>query len=137
MAKASAKVVITGIKELDRDLEKLGPALSKKVTRKGLRKAAKVLAKEVKAEAPKDTGELSKAVKVKSGKRSQLLVSTYVAIIDEELGPIANHLEWGTEHNAANPFMRRTADTQGDRVLEIAREELAEQVSEAIKEAGF
>lgn len=69
----SAKVVVNvrleGHEHIQRWLNQLGPKLTKAITRKALRAGCKVVAKEVKATAPVDTGELRKAISVRSVKK--------------------------------------------------------------------
>jgi HK97 gp10 family phage protein len=62
-------VSITGGKALLRDLKQLPDKLSKKVLRVSMRDASKVILKAVKKEAPKRSGQLRKAIKVRSSKR--------------------------------------------------------------------
>jgi Bacteriophage HK97-gp10, putative tail-component len=61
-------VVVTGIRRIDRRLHTLLPRIQKKVVRQGIRAGLKVIAAEVRATAPVDTGEMKAHVKVRAVK---------------------------------------------------------------------
>ena len=59
-----AKVKITGLKELKKELKKLGEKKAKNIMVSGLRAGAATIAKVMKANAPQDTGDFLKSIGV-------------------------------------------------------------------------
>ena len=68
---SKTKYILTGVKEIDRRLLALPATLERKVIRKALRNAAKPIQAAVKQIAPKQSGQLKKAVKVRAYKKSR------------------------------------------------------------------
>lgn len=66
-----AKVVLTGVPELDRRMKSLGLKLGKKIVRKAARRAIKPVQSAAQRRAPKDTGALRKSIKIRAMKRSR------------------------------------------------------------------
>jgi hypothetical protein len=82
----SRAIAITGLKEIDRALGRLGPAVQRRVIRKAMRAGLKVLATAVKAEVPVDTGRTSSEVKVravKSRRRGSIQLEVRIEATDE------------------------------------------------------
>jgi HK97 gp10 family phage protein len=138
---AASFVVVTGVKELDRALAKLEPAVRRKVVRQAMRKGLKVMADAVKAEAPVDTGTLKDAVKVRAVKqRRRGAIELEVRILADdntkktsaETGQTVFYpavVEYGTAHAPPNPFMRRAYEAKG----EAARQATLKAVIEGIE----
>lgn len=113
MAKAGKgrRIVVTGVKDIDRRLKLLTPALQKKVVRQAVRKSLKPVAAAVKAEAPVRTGATKAAVKVrarKSRKRDEIALEVRIGEGDfkgEQFYAAFN--QFGTSRQPANPFMTR------------------------------
>lgn len=73
------KIEIRGDRELARKFDRLSKTSQKKTAlRKGARAAAKIIQKEAKQLAPKDTGLLRNSIKVRSLKRSRVWVGARV-----------------------------------------------------------
>jgi HK97 gp10 family phage protein len=66
-----ALVVITGVRELDKQLKKLDVAIGKKVLRQASRASFKPALEAARANAPNQTGRLKKAIKLVAVKRSR------------------------------------------------------------------
>ena len=78
-------LVVTGIRSIDRRLKRLLPAVQKKVVRQAMRAGLKVIASLVKAEAPADTGEMRRNVKVralKSRRRGSIGLECRIKAVD-------------------------------------------------------
>jgi len=122
----STRFVLTGDKAIDRRLKKLGPKLGKKIVRKAMRPATKVVRDEAKANCPVDTGTLRQSIKVRAGKRSRQKIELLVTTSGSDnlfTGKtyFAGHVEWGTAHQSAQPFMRPAYDAKKDEAKRIAR----------------
>jgi len=61
---------LNGVTELLKDMKAFGPTVSKKAADVGVRKAAAMLRREFKKAAPKRSGTLRKAIKLKYSRRS-------------------------------------------------------------------
>lgn len=136
--------VVTGIKQIDRKLQELEPAIQRKIARRALRDGGKLVAKAaqeiIEAEAL-DTGSLYESVKVKSLPRSKnkigisilpprdLLFANYEAthgkMPNPEKGESAPHyyaadIEFGNDNQPAiKPFRRALYDNEQQIVSEF------------------
>lgn len=84
MAKAAKPGVtfrLTGNRRLDRLFQTLPVKVQKKVLRKPLREAAKVIQKQAKRNAPKDTGLLRRSLRVRAGRRSRRFKNTVRIVV--------------------------------------------------------
>lgn len=94
-------------KAVQKSIKKLGKDFKKPV-RKGLRISAKIFQKEMKVLAPKDTKQLTKSIKVRSGKRSRkLLAVNAVSFLNTKEGYYGAFHELGTKHITAKSFIRK------------------------------
>jgi len=120
----SVEVKFDGMDELLRKIEELGQKGSR-IENTALKMAGEYLAKEMKQEAPVQTGELSYSIEVSNVKQKQ--GQKYV-----EVGPNkktnwrAKFLEFGTSKMRANPFMSRAYEKNKDKVQEIIAQKLKE-----------
>jgi HK97 gp10 family phage protein len=119
-------VIITGIPQIDRKLKRLPIRIQKKVVRQSIRKSLKVMQAEVVANAPVYTGVTKQNVKVravKTRKRGSIELEVKVAGDDKLYKVQAN----GTKvfypaivEYKKNAFMRRSFDTKGEAVRNLA-----------------
>lgn len=72
--------IVTGLEELDKSLSELEPKFQKKIVRQAQRQGAKILLKKAKDKAPKETGALKKAIKIKSAPRSRKFVGIDIGV---------------------------------------------------------
>lgn len=120
-----AKIVVTGIKEIDRKLKKLGPVVANKVVVSSMRKAMKPLAPKVAQAAPHESGRLAGSVKIKSGKRKQVkgvaikTIIVYIArdkfkggdpVETEKQAFYATIQEYGSRYQRGKGYMRKVYD---------------------------
>jgi HK97 gp10 family phage protein len=101
-------IQITGIKDIDKKLTKLGAKVTKKILRKAMRPVMKEVQKTAKSLVPVDTGNLKKGIKVRSAKRSRKYIGLDVRTDDDNF--IAKFVEYGTENQSPQPFMRPAFD---------------------------
>ena len=118
---------VTGIKEVDAKLAKLPYTIQKKLIRKAMRKAAKPVVATARQLAPKDTGRLSRSIKVKALKRSrktQHIVGVRI-VTGKDLFKgeyyYGGFIEYGTRYQPARSFLRRAAHQNEDVVLGVFR----------------
>jgi HK97 gp10 family phage protein len=115
VARGKVKVVVTGVADLDRALRALPAKIGNKVVRQALRKGAKTFAAAARAKAPKETGKLESAIKVRAGRRSRTGIAVAVVVGAESfdgpgeyLYPVAS--EFGTSKMKAQPYLRPAFD---------------------------
>jgi HK97 gp10 family phage protein len=140
-------VIITGIRDIDRKLKRLAPAVQKKVVRKAMRAGLKVQATEVRSQVPVDTGLTKSAVKVRAVKRKkrgtielEVLISGKVPglIVTPASGakPVFYPavVEYGTSERPPNPFMRRAYESKGEAAKLVTLQVLRDGIeAEAVK----
>jgi len=122
----STRFVLTGDKAIDRKLKKLGPKLGKKIIRRAMRPAAKVVRDEAKANCPVDTGTLRQSIKVRAAKRSRQKIELLVTTSGSDnlftgSAYYGGMVEWGTAFQAPRPYMRSAYDAKKDEAKKIAR----------------
>lgn len=121
---ANAAIIVTGIKDIDRRLKTLLPRLQKKVIRQGMRAGLKVIAAEVKANAPVDTGRMKKAVQVravKSRKRGSIALEVRIS------GKVAGLIKPGRNpvfypaivEYKFRQFMKRAFNSKGEAARQV------------------
>jgi HK97 gp10 family phage protein len=132
-----AKLIITGIAELDKKLRELGPKVGNKVVRTAMRNAAKTLKAGIEGRAPEgETGALSSSVKVRAGKRSRTSQTVEVGLEDatfkgERFYAAAN--EWGTSEMPGQHFVRGTLDAEGESVKKDIEREIRDGIERVAK----
>lgn len=131
-------VVVTGLKEIDRKLARLAPAVQRRVVRRSMRAGLKAVAAAVKAEAPVDTGTMKAAVKVRavrSRRRGSIQLEVRIEATDalkrtsSKTGRTVFYpalVQYGDERRPPDPFMTRaftsTAETaRHDTLRELRR----------------
>jgi HK97 gp10 family phage protein len=127
-----AKIVITGVKEVDARLRALGPKLANKIARKALRDEMKAMKADVAANTPVDSGATAASVKLQAGKRSRSRVSVEVVMYDgtaEDGRYISAFLEFGTSEMEGAGMFRRAYDANKD----VVREGIIQRVKEGIE----
>jgi HK97 gp10 family phage protein len=107
------------IAEVRRAFKDLGKKVQGKIVRQSLRAGAKVLAKEVKEEAPEDTGKLKASVKLKAGKRKKDVISILVDVSGGHETAFVASVEYGNLENKARPFIRPSFEKKKDEVRDL------------------
>jgi HK97 gp10 family phage protein len=118
-----------GIDAVFRELQGLDKKLRNKIIRQAQREAAKPLAAEIREQAPKDSGALSRSVKVRSGGRKKDTISTAVVVSGGHDDPFVGFIEFGSARAPANPFIRRSVASKRDEVIDT----IAQKINDAIK----
>lgn len=124
------KVIVTGIRDIDRRLKTLPLRVQKKVTRKAMRDGLKIIAAEMRVQVPstsgRGTGRTRAAIKVRAKKRKKRDVIEMETLISGKIpGLIVRPkgggkptfypavIEYGRSDMPPNPFGRRTYDAKG------------------------
>ena len=142
MAKSGLKNAgfhVTGMDVVDRKLSSFDDKVQKKLIRKALRNGAKLIAGTAKSAAPKDGGLLKTSIKPKAAKRSR---KTAHQVTVRVVSGMSTHrgefypggfIEYGTQYQPAQPFMRPAAKQQRQAVINLFRKDVAEAVKELAK----
>ena len=97
---------ITGLKELDKALVRLEAKVSKKITRQGIAEAAKLFRREMRARAPKKTGDLRRNIRFKLRSNYGRGFTGKVGVSSKAF--YARFIEYGTSpHRIPNEFVGR------------------------------
>jgi HK97 gp10 family phage protein len=128
-------VKTTGFKELEQSLMELPRATGKNVVRRTLRKAAEPIAADASTNAPRGrTGKLQDDIHVGTQlTRSQRKAkeSGFEVHVGPSADPRGRFVEFGTAHQAPNPFLRRAWDANEANALSTIRTTLADEIKKA------
>lgn len=139
----SVSIRLEGVKELERELERLPSKVQKKMLRPSLRASAKPIRDEAVRRAPRRKSppprgssryhpagkELYRSIKVRSAGRQPGLD----AAIQVKTGPHGHLLERGTIHIGAQPFMRPAYDTRKGEAIRVFRETLGKRIEDEVR----
>jgi HK97 gp10 family phage protein len=112
-----------------RNIAGLEKKIRTKILKQAIRAGAKVMAKEVKANAPEDTGRLKRSIKLRAGKRKKGVISINVVVSGGHDTPFVTSVEYGNEHTVAHPFIRPAFNSTVEPVGEL----IVRQVKDAIE----
>ena len=121
------------LEKLFKQLDGLEKAIRGKAIRKGLRAGGKVLASQVKSNAPVASGRTKRSVKVRAGKRQKNSISTTVEVTGGHDEPFIGFVEFGTKEQAANPFIRKSVAARRDDVVGSVFDAIEAAINETIK----
>lgn len=121
-------VKVEGLKELETALKELPRATAKNVMKRVLIQAGQPVADQAESLAPVKTGKLQRAIDIgsrltrrqKSSNPKQSAVEVYIGV-GRSL-PQGVFQEFGTSHNAPQPFMRPAWDALGNTVLQSIKD---------------
>ena len=138
-----------GMKELEAQLKELEAKLAASTLAKAARKAFRPVLLDARRKAPKDTGLLRRRIKIqviapkKGGTKLAVGLRLSRRTPKGDKGKNARNWHWfefgiPSRGIAAQPFFRSALDSNAARVLEIFKEELASQITQALnKRAGL
>lgn len=153
------KIDVKGLKELEKRIREISKEVGPDKVEPVLMKAGRDLAKEIRRNAPVGpTGNLKRSIKTKKLKRIGNTPATVITAVDRKIAPHAHLVEFGTQGPRvpkkakvmydkeekkfygkevgpmpANPFFRRTVDTQMPRIAKQVLRDLEGLVKEAFK----
>ncbi len=138
-------VKIEGLEALKKELKKLGEKKAKNIIVSALNSGAREIANKAKTNVPRDTGDLKKSIGVSKrrtpktfvrfsvGPRPNLIVTEKKKKRTINKGNYALNVEYGTQFQQAQPFMRNTFDQLGRNVTEAITKQIAKRIAEEYK----
>lgn len=139
-AGGGTRMIVTGVKDIDRRLRRLGTEVQKKVVRQGMRKGMDLVTAEAKSLAPVDTGALRAAIKTRSGraKRGSFRVLTRVGEGDFKGKTFyAAMIEFGTRRRPARPYMTPAYESKAVEAKVIAIRAILEGIERLASRGGL
>lgn len=122
MAAQGISMKEVGSRRLLRKFGRLPNKIRKKAIRTALRDTAKVVAKNAKRDAPRDTGHLARIIKVRAMKRSRrsfgILVKTFITDAKKFYGAFQ---EFGTKQQPGQAFLRPALRAERDDLIRNLR----------------
>ena len=124
---------IKGLKDLQKDFERLTKAQTPDRIEAASRKSAEIIRDEAERRAPQGpTGKLKEAQVVKALNRGTNYASV-IAAVDRAIAPHAHLVEEGTAHSAANPFFRQAVMAKSGQAYRTFKDELNRLVERAVR----
>lgn len=144
MSKVKFKMELDGFDALDKALKKLPDRIENKVLQKSVNKALRVALKDVKAAAPRDTGDKSPSSEKYGPLWKNLKVKKYRKTKKNQKGARmetgnafwAIFYELGTARQPARPFFGPAFRKAADKVLKTLRVELGKNIEKEAKKLG-
>lgn len=129
---------VEGLAECEEALDALSTATSKNVLKRALTSAAQPIVADAQARAPRETGRLAASIIVgtKLSRRQRQATEKDSSVeIYVGAGPLAQATlqEFGTAHNAPQPFLRPAVDSNLDRVIKAFSDDLKSEVDKAMQ----
>lgn len=122
---ANVTTRITGFAQWRSQLQTLESKVRNKSVRQGMRKGAKILTAEAARNAPKRTGDMAKAIKVKAGKRRRGWITLVVQIggknyVGKRFYGAFQEFGWVFKtakfHNRQKRILRRVSSSEGKKI---------------------
>ena len=133
MMARKTEVRIDGLKDLQKDFEKLTKGFEPKQIEEASLESAEIIRADAERRAPRGpTGNLKKAQIKKPLKRGNNVASA-IAAVDRKKAFYAGFVEFGTSRMAAQPYFRPAVESKGDAAAKHFREKLKQMVDEAVK----
>ena len=127
---------IVGLEELERAFLMLPAAVAKKAIRQNLRAGAKIVLAQAKENAPVDSGDLKRSLKVRAGKRSRNTISIRVATGKDWFKGDTFYgafVEFGTKRMEAQHYVQRAYETTKDKVIAMLKIGITTAIDAAVR----
>ena len=111
------RMTVNGGDQLRRNLERLQGDERRQAQRDGLEAGARIVETYAKLTAPVDTGFLRNSITVDSATDTEAIIAPHT--------DYAEHVEFGTERQAAQPYMRPALDEHEAEILDAVRATVA------------
>ncbi len=111
---------VSGFRELDRNLERTERAISDGALVSATQKGAQIIVEAAKMRAARRTGRLAEGITHEVSEASS-------SEVREKIGPnvfYGRHVEFGTRHNPARPFLRPALDERGSAAMNATGKDL-------------
>jgi HK97 gp10 family phage protein len=140
-----AKIVVTGVKQIDRSLNALGPKVANKIATRSLRKIGKLVKskaqRNLEASPSIDTGALKRGIRVRAKKRTKDTQGVQIETTAQERFSYGGSayafggmpLEFGTKHMPAEPFLRPAIYDYEDLIRGLVIHDIALTINEIAK----
>lgn len=140
-----ATIKITGLKELKKDLKKLGEKKALNIMTSALRAGANEISKTAKKKVPIDSGDLKRSIGVTKRKTPKTMVRFTVSPRVNQRATVSGrkrtlnqanyalNVEYGTRFQIAQPFMRPTFDQLGQNVTNAITKKVAQRIEKEAK----
>ncbi len=131
---ASVNINLDGMRQLQRQIERLAKAFPEGKTEEISLQAAEVIAEDARQRAPVESGRLKRAIQAKRWKRGKS-ESVVLAAVDRSKNgaPHAGLVEFGTSRTAAKPYFRPAVESKSGESRRILEQGLRQLVEEAVK----
>ncbi len=136
MASRAREIEITGLKEFRKMCLDLAPREARNLARSTVHGVAGQIRKEMRKRAPKDDGDLRKAIKTK---RRRMQGDVAISDVRIEHGATAKYsafywhfVEFGTIKRSAQPFIRPTVDFIQPQLPDIFRDEFGKRLEKVL-----
>lgn len=138
---AKELVRIEGLKELGRAIEQLDTKIQKRILRSATAAGARVIAKEAKANAPEDTGNLKKNIRTKNIKPDKLgkqesVVGVRVKGKTKDSAFYWRFVEFGTAKMPAKPFLRPAFESKKVEAAQKMKDQLNKRITAEAEKIG-
>lgn len=136
---SSSDFKIIGGKALDKALKQLGPKFEKRIAKGAIRAGARVIAKQAKANAPKESGALKRSIQVvtRKTKGADVAVVTRHKKKDIKQGKgtaYAHIIEFGSKYIPARPFLRPALDSKAKEAVKAVGKYVQERIAKLAAE---
>lgn len=129
-----ARNFVLGAPEVEALLKKLPERVAQRVTVNALKAGGRVLVKGMKKRAPRKTGKLAASPMVSSAAKATKNQAHAVVGFRKPTSRRVHLAEFGTEHSAAQPFIRPTLEQDGEAAIKQIGENMGKGiVREALK----
>ena len=126
------QVRIDGLRELQKDFDRLTKGFDPDQITEAGEKAAKPIRDDARQRVPYRTGKLHDAILVKKQNPGKDYASV-IAAVDRVKAPHAHLVHDGTFKMAPRPFFRQAVESQGNRAAKIFKDELKKMVNKAVR----
>jgi len=132
---SSTEIGVTGLAELERQLLRLETEVAGKAVRGSLSFAARPMRDRARELAPRDTGNLSEQIQMRSelGGAQRRVAATVHVLVRQRRGFYGALVEFGARQMPAQPFMRPAFDATAPEAVERFRASLARRIKRAMK----
>ena len=127
-------IEVMGMEDVLKKLKILPERIQKNVVAGAIRAGASLVAKEMKANAPKDSGGLRKSIGVVKRKTNNknIILFTVAPRVKKNHGFLAHFFEYGTSKMAAQPFMRPAFEAKGKEAIDATKKYMIKRIDKEV-----
>ena len=120
---------VSGFRDLERTLERTERAISEDALVSATQKGAQIIVDAARSRAPRRTGKLAEGIKHE-------IVEASSSEVQAKIGPdvsYGRHVELGTRHNPAQPFLRPALDERGKAAMNTTGKDLWARIRRVVR----